>query len=179
MRHFIFTLCLSFSLIALAQNNTTAMNIYDIDLQDIDGKPIDLKAYKGKKILFVNVASKCGFTPQYEELEKLSALYKDKLVVIGLPCNQFMSQEPGSNEQIKAFCSATYGVTFPMSDKVEVKGPGQHPLYKWLTNKALNGSSTSSVKWNFQKYLVDENGHLIDFFYSITTPMSPKITKYL
>jgi glutathione peroxidase len=179
MRHFIFTLCLSFSLIALAQNNTTAMNIYDIDLQDIDGKPIDLKAYKGKKILFVNVASKCGFTPQYEELEKLSALYKDKLVVIGLPCNQFMSQEPGSNEQIKAFCSATYGVTFPMSDKVEVKGPGQHPLYKWLTNKALNGSSTSSVKWNFQKYLVDENGHLVDFFYSITTPMSPKITKYL
>ncbi len=179
MRHFIFTLCLSFSLIAMAQNNTTAMNIYDIDLQDIDGKPIDLKAYKGKKILFVNVASKCGFTPQYEELEKLSALYKDKLVVIGLPCNQFMSQEPGSNEQIKAFCSATYGVTFPMSDKVEVKGPGQHPLYKWLTNKALNGSSTSSVKWNFQKYLVDENGHLIDFFYSITTPMSPKITKYL
>ncbi|MFT5021880.1 MAG: glutathione peroxidase [Flavobacteriaceae bacterium] len=179
MRYFIFTLCLSFSLIALAQNNTTAMNIYDIDLQDIDGKPIDLKAYKGKKILFVNVASKCGFTPQYEELEKLSALYKDKLVVIGLPCNQFMSQEPGSNEQIKAFCSATYGVTFPMSDKVEVKGPGQHPLYKWLTNKALNGSSTSSVKWNFQKYLVDENGHLIDFFYSITTPMSPKITKYL
>jgi glutathione peroxidase len=179
MRHFIFTLCLSFSLIALAQNNTTAMNIYDIDLQDIDGKPIDLKAYKGKKILFVNVASKCGFTPQYEELEKLSALYKDKLVVIGLPCNQFMSQEPGSNEQIKAFCSSTYGVTFPMSDKVEVKGPGQHPLYKWLTNKALNGSSTSSVKWNFQKYLVDENGHLVDFFYSITTPMSPKITKYL
>lgn len=179
MRHFIFTLCLSFSLIAMAQNNTTAMNIYDIDLQDIDGKPIDLKAYKGKKILFVNVASKCGFTPQYEELEKLSALYKDKLVVIGLPCNQFMSQEPGSNEQIKAFCSATYGVTFPMSDKLEVKGPGQHPLYKWLTNKALNGSSTSSVKWNFQKYLVDENGHLIDFFYSITTPMSPKITKYL
>lgn len=179
MRHFIFTLCLSFSLITMAQNNTTAMNIYDIDLQDIDGKPIDLKAYKGKKILFVNVASKCGFTPQYEELEKLSALYKDKLVVIGLPCNQFMSQEPGSNEQIKAFCSATYGVTFPMSDKVEVKGPGQHPLYKWLTNKALNGSSTSSVKWNFQKYLVDENGHLIDFFYSITTPMSPKITKYL
>ncbi|MEJ6547561.1 MAG: glutathione peroxidase [Flavobacteriaceae bacterium] len=163
----------------MAQNNTTAMNIYDIDLQDIDGKPIDLKAYKGKKILFVNVASKCGFTPQYEELEKLSALYKDKLVVIGLPCNQFMSQEPGSNEQIKAFCSATYGVTFPMSDKVEVKGPGQHPLYKWLTNKALNGNSTSSVKWNFQKYLVDENGHLIDFFYSITTPMSPKITKYL
>jgi len=166
-------------MIALAQNNKTAMNIYDIALQDIDGKSIDLTAYKGKKILFVNVASKCGFTSQYEELEKLSALYKDKLVVIGLPCNQFGSQEPGSNEQIKEFCSTTYGVTFPMSDKVEVKGPGQHPLYKWLTNKALNGSSTSSVKWNFQKYLVDENGQLIDFFYSITTPMSAKITKYL
>jgi len=166
-------------MIALAQNNKTAMNIYDIALQDIDGKSIDLTAYKGKKILFVNVASKCGFTSQYEELEKLSALYKDKLVVIGLPCNQFGSQEPGSNEQIKEFCSTTYGVTFPMSDKVEVKGPGQHPLYKWLTNKALNGSSTSSVKWNFQKYLVDENGQLIDFFYSITTPIIPKITKYL
>lgn len=179
MRSFLFALCLSFSMIALAQNNKTAMNIYDIALQDIDGKSIDLTAYKGKKILFVNVASKCGFTSQYEELEKLSALYKDKLVVIGLPCNQFGSQEPGSNEQIKEFCSTTYGVTFPMSDKVEVKGPGQHPLYKWLTNKALNGSSTSSVKWNFQKYLVDENGQLIDFFYSITTPMSAKITKYL
>ena len=130
MRYFIFTLCLSFSLIALAQNNTTAMNIYDIDLQDIDGKPIDLKAYKGKKILFVNVASKCGFTPQYEELEKLSALYKDKLVVIGLPCNQFMSQEPGSNEQIKAFCSATgfldSGETLPHHTPIW-QAPLSHP----------------------------------------------------
>jgi glutathione peroxidase len=126
-----------------------------------------------------NPICKRGFTPQYEDLEKMSALYKDKLVVIVLPCNQFMSQEPGSNEDIKEFCSATYGVTFPMTDKIEVKGPGQHPLYKWLTNKALNGKVSSSVKWNFQKYLVDENGALIDYFYSTTKPMSDKITKYL
>lgn len=162
-----------------AQNNPTAMNVYDIALQDIDGNAMDLSAYKGKKILFVNVASKCGFTPQYEDLEKMSALYKDKLVVIGLPCNQFMSQEPGTNEDIKEFCSATYGVTFPMTDKIEVKGPNQHALYKWLTNKALNGKVSSSVKWNFQKYLVDENGQLLDYFYSTTKPMSDKITKYL
>jgi len=164
---------------ALCTKQPSAMNLYDIALQDIDGNAMDLSAYKGKKILFVNVASKCGFTPQYEDLEKMSALYKDKLVVIGLPCNQFMSQEPGSNEDIKEFCSATYGVTFPMTDKIEVKGPGQHPLYKWLTNKALNGKVSSSVKWNFQKYLVDENGALIDYFYSTTKPMSDKITKYL
>ena len=162
-----------------AQNNSTAMNVYDIALEDIDGNAMDLSAYKGKKILFVNVASKCGFTPQYEDLEKMSALYKDKLVVIGLPCNQFMSQEPGTNEDIKEFCSATYGVTFPMTDKIEVKGPNQHALYKWLTNKALNGKVSSSVKWNFQKYLVDENGQLLDYFYSTTKPMSNKITKYL
>lgn len=179
MRTLLFTLCLSFSLLIQAQNKTTTMRIYDIPLTDIDGKAMDLSDYKGKKILFVNVASKCGFTPQYEELEKMSALYKDKLVVIGLPCNQFMSQEPGTNEEIKAFCSATYGVTFPMTDKVDVKGPNQHMIYKWLTNKALNGKSNTSVKWNFQKYLVDENGELLDHFYSITKPLSPKITKYL
>ncbi|EEG43788.1 Glutathione peroxidase [Flavobacteria bacterium MS024-3C] len=179
MKTLLYTICMGVTLMLSAQNNPTAMNLYDIALQDIDGNAMDLSAYKGKKILFVNVASKCGFTPQYEDLEKMSALYKDKLVVIGLPCNQFMSQEPGSNEDIKEFCSATYGVTFPMTDKIEVKGPGQHPLYKWLTNKALNGKVSSSVKWNFQKYLVDENGALIDYFYSTTKPMSDKITKYL
>ena len=179
MKTILFTLCMSVSLMLAAQNNPTAMNLYDIALQDIDGNAMDLSAYKGKKILFVNVASKCGFTPQYEDLEKMSALYKDKLVVIGLPCNQFMSQEPGTNEDIKEFCSATYGVTFPMTDKIEVKGPNQHALYKWLTNKALNGKVSSSVKWNFQKYLVDENGQLLDYFYSTTKPMSDKITKYL
>ena len=179
MKTILFTLCMSVSLMLVAQNNSTAMNVYDIALMDIDGNAMDLSAYKGKKILFVNVASKCGFTPQYEDLEKMSALYKDKLVVIGLPCNQFMSQEPGTNEDIKEFCSATYGVTFPMTDKIEVKGPNQHALYKWLTNKALNGKVSSSVKWNFQKYLVDENGQLLDYFYSTTKPMSDKITKYL
>ena len=179
MKTILFTLCMSVSLMLVAQNNSTAMNVYDIALEDIDGNAMDLSAYKGKKILFVNVASKCGFTPQYEDLEKMSALYKDKLVVIGLPCNQFMSQEPGTNEDIKEFCSATYGVTFPMTDKIEVKGPNQHALYKWLTNKALNGKVSSSVKWNFQKYLVDENGQLLDYFYSTTKPMSNKITKYL
>ena len=104
MKTILFTLCMSVSLMLAAQNNSTAMNVYDIALEDIDGNAMDLSAYKGKKILFVNVASKCGFTPQYEDLEKMSALYKDKLVVIGLPCNQFMSQEPGTNEDIKEFC---------------------------------------------------------------------------
>ncbi len=173
------SLLMAFSLFSKAQDAQSSTSIYNIELNDIHGNPIDLSDFKGKKILFVNVASKCGFTPQYKDLEMLHDLYKDQLVLIGLPCNQFGSQEPGSNEEIVEFCSATYGVSFLMTDKIEVKGEGQHPLYAWLTKKDLNGKKNSTVKWNFQKYLVDEEGELIDFYYSVTTPMSSKILQHL
>ncbi len=153
--------------------------IYDIVIKDIDGNVLDLKQFKGKKILFVNVASKCGFTKQYDGLEKLYEKYKDKLVIIGLPCNQFGEQEPGSSEEIKSFCRLNYGVNFPITEKIKVKGDEQYPIYQWLTQKQKNGVENSSVKWNFQKYLIDENGHYVDFWYSMTKPMSKKITKHL
>jgi glutathione peroxidase len=153
--------------------------IYDIAINALDGKPISLKAFKGKKILFVNVASECGFTNQYKELQALSDTYTDKLVVIGSPCNQFGKQEPGNASQIQEFCELNFGVTFLLTEKIAVKGSKQHPLYQWLTSKELNGKKSSSVKWNFQKYLVDDNGNLIDYYFSITKPMSSKITKHL
>jgi len=153
------------------------MSIYNIEINSIDGTAIELKDYNGKHILFVNVASECGFTGQYEDLQKLYDTYQDKLMVIGVPCNQFGGQEPGSSEEIQTFCKKNYGVTFLMTEKIDVKGANQHPLYKWLTNKDLNGMKSTSVKWNFQKYLVDGNGNLVDYFYSITKPLSSKITR--
>ena len=167
----------------LTTNNSKEMktnpSIYDISIKSITGEAIDFKEFKGKKILIVNTASECGFTGQYKDLEKLYKTYKDKLVVIGVPCNQFGGQEPGTLTEIKSFCEVNYGVTFLLTEKVDVKGDNQHPLYKWLTKKELNGVKSSSVKWNFQKYLVDENGNFIDYYYSITKPMSSKITKQL
>ncbi len=154
-------------------------SIYDISLKGITGKDINLNDFKGKKMLFVNVASKCGFTPQYEKLQELHEKYGDRLVVIGLPCNQFADQEPGTHEEILQFCRLNYGVTFQLTEKINVKGPDQHPLYAWLTRKELNGVKDSEVKWNFQKYLVDEEGNFIDVFYSVTSPMSHKITSLL
>ncbi|WP_438977001.1 glutathione peroxidase [Polaribacter sp.] len=154
-------------------------SIYDIKINSLQEKPINLKDFEGKHILFVNVASKCGFTPQYKGLEELHQKYKDKLVVIGVPCNQFGSQEPGSSEEIQEFCEVNYGVSFLITEKIDVKGQNQHPLYSWLTNKDFNSKKSSSVKWNFQKYLVDKNGKLIDYYFSITKPTSSKITKHL
>ncbi|KAB8154063.1 redoxin domain-containing protein [Kordia sp. TARA_039_SRF] len=154
-------------------------SIYDIELNDLQGNPMSLSDFKGKKLLFVNVASKCGFTKQYKELQELSDTYKDQLVVIGAPCNQFGKQEPGNASQIQEFCQVNFGVTFSLTEKLEVKGKNQHPLYTWLTHKELNGKKSSSVKWNFQKYLVDENGKFVNYYYSLTKPMSSKITKYL
>ncbi len=154
-------------------------SLYDISINSLTGEPIDLSSFKGKKILIVNTASECGFTGQYEGLQELYNTYKDKLVVIGVPCNQFGGQEPGTASEIQSFCKQNYGVTFLMTEKVDVKGGNQHPLYKWLTSKELNGVSSSSVKWNFQKYLIDEKGNLIDYYYSITSPTSTKITKHL
>ncbi len=162
-----------------ALKKTIGEAIYDIAINALDGSPIDLLALKGKHVLFVNVASECGFTSQYKDLQKLSDAYPEKLVVIGSPCNQFGKQEPGDAAQIQEFCELNFGVTFLLTEKLSVKGINQHPLYKWLTSKDKNGKKNSSVKWNFQKYLVDDSGHLIDYFFSITKPMSSKITKYL
>lgn len=155
------------------------MKLYDIKINSLQGKPIKLSEFKNKYILFVNVASKCGFTPQYKDLETLSATYKDNLVVIGVPCNQFGKQEPGNADEIQEFCQVNYGVSFLMTEKIDVKGDHQHPLYSWLTSKEMNGNKSSSVKWNFQKYFVDTEGALIDYYFSLTSPTSSKITKYL
>jgi glutathione peroxidase len=161
------------------KKNISVPTIYDIKINSLQGKLIKLSGFNGKHILFVNVASKCGFTPQYKELQKLHESYKDKLVVIGVPCNQFGHQEPGSAFEIQEFCEVNYGVDFLITEKIDVKGSKQHPLYKWLTGKNLNGHKNSNVKWNFQKYLVDPKGNLVDYFYSTTKPLSKKITKYL
>ncbi|CAM1370113.1 glutathione peroxidase [Tenacibaculum xiamenense] len=162
-----------------AQTLEPKTSLYDIKISDINDKSIDLKDYKGKKILFVNVASKCGFTNQYKGLQELYDKHKDNLMIIGVPCNQFGGQEPGTASEIESFCELNYGVTFLITEKVEVKGENQHALYKWLTQRGLNGKSNSTVKWNFQKYLVDEEGRLVDYFYSMTKPNSKKITKYI
>lgn len=154
-------------------------SIYDININTIDGKLIELSSFKNKHILFVNVASECGFTRQYKDLQKLSDTYPSGLIVIGSPCNQFGNQESGDASQIQTFCERNFGVTFLLTEKINVKGKKQHPLYKWLTNKELNGNKDSNVKWNFQKYLVNKEGKLIDYYYSITKPMSSKITKHL
>ena len=157
----------------------TAQTVYDNKINNIDGLSIDLTEFKGKYILFVNVASKCGFTKQYSELEKLFQTYKDDLIIIGLPCNQFGGQEPGNAEEIKSFCTKNYGVSFILTEKINVKGNDKHPLYAWLTDKKLNGKSSSNVKWNFQKYLIDREGMIVDYFYSTTSPMSSKITNLI
>jgi glutathione peroxidase len=154
-------------------------SIYDIEINSLQGKPINLSLFKGKKILFVNVASKCGFTPQYKELQKLHNIYEESLVVIGVPCNQFGKQEPGNSSEINEFCQVNYGVSFLITEKISVKGKEQHPLYSWLTNKNENGRKNSSVKWNFQKYLINEDGDLIDYYLSMTSPTSTKIKKHL
>jgi len=152
-------------------------SIYSIAINSLQGEKLDLSKFKGKKILIVNVASKCGFTPQYEELQTLSERYNDKLSIIGVPCNQFMNQEPGSSEEIASFCKKNYGVTFTMTEKVDVKGNDQHALYEWLTNKSMNGVMDSKVKWNFQKYLIDEEGNLVNVFAPNVKPLSKEITE--
>ncbi len=162
-----------------SSQNTTSIYDADIIINSLDGDKIDLNTFKGKKVLFVNVASKCGFTPQYKDLQALSDKYKDKLIVVGVPCNQFGKQEPGTSSEIATFCEKNYGVKFLITEKIEVKGDGQHQLYKWLTNKTQNGKVDVGVKWNFQKYLIDENGKMMDYFMSNTKPLSDKITSLL
>ncbi|MBT8194904.1 MAG: glutathione peroxidase [Bacteroidia bacterium] len=154
-------------------------DLYSIQINSLEGNAIDLAEFKEKHILFVNVASKCGFTPQYKQMQEMHEKYKNDLVIIGVPCNQFGGQEPGTEEEIKSFCQKNYGVDFLITEKIEVKGDNQHPLYQWLTKKENNGVKSASVKWNFQKYLIDAEGKYIDVFYSMTKPNSTKITQYL
>jgi len=149
-----------------------ANNIYDFTLNTIDGAPAPLSAFKGKVVLLVNVASKCGYTPQYAGLEKLYEKYKDKgFVIVGVPANNFGAQEPGTNEEIKTFCSRNYNVTFPMMSKVSVKGADKTPLYSYLTEK-----TGGDIKWNFTKFLIDKNGNIVSRFESAVTPESADIT---
>lgn len=153
--------------------------IYDYKVESLDGKTINFADFKGKKILIVNTASKCGFTPQYADLQKLYDQYKDKLVIVGFPADNFGHQEPGTNEEIGAFCQKNYGVSFPMAAKVSVKGDDTAPIFHYLTEKELNGVKNTTILWNFTKFLLDENGRLVDSFISTTRPTDAAITKYL
>jgi len=156
-----------------------ASSIYDFKVDGLSGGQINLADYKGKKIMIVNTASKCGLTPQYKELEELHQKYKDKLVIIGFPANNFGGQEPGSNSEIKEFCTKNYGVSFPMAAKVSVKGEDTAPLFKYLLTEAKALGFDDPIKWNFTKFLVDENGKLVTVFSSRTNPMSEDVLKYL
>lgn len=173
-----------------AKNNTPAMtnetpataetvaakSIYDFKVAALDSGTIDFASFKGKKILIVNTASECGFTKQYEGLQALHEKYKDKLVIVGFPANNFGGQEPGTNEEIDAFCKKNYGVSFPMAAKISVKGNDAAPIYQWLCNKKENGVLDAEVGWNFNKFLLDENGKLLAHFESKVAPMSEEIT---
>jgi glutathione peroxidase len=163
----------------LQTETTTMKSIYDYKVESLDGKEINFADFKGKKILIVNTASECGFTGQYADLEEVSQKYKEKLVIVGFPANNFGAQEPGSNAEIGAFCQKNYGVTFPMAAKVSVKGDDKAPIFKFLTEKELNGVKNVDILWNFTKFLVDENGKLIDSFISTTKPTDNAIVKYL
>ena len=157
-----------------------AQGFYDLKSTTIDGKEFNFSSLKGKKVMVVNTASKCGFTPQYEDLEKIYKAYKDKnFVIIGFPANNFNKQEPGTNADIKEFCTKNYGVSFQMMEKISVKGEDMDPVYHWLTEKMLNGKMDSSVKWNFQKYLIDENGNLVDIIGSNEKPTSEKVVNWI
>lgn len=169
-------MALIIALPAMAQSKS----FYDFTVKTIDGKPFKLSELKGKKVLVVNVASKCGLTPQYAELQELYDQYKDKnFVIIGFPANNFMGQEPGSNEEIARFCSLNYDVTFPMMAKISVKGDDIAPLYQWLTEKKMNGKQDAPVQWNFQKFMVDENGQWVGFVTPKQSPFSDTIVTWI
>lgn len=154
-------------------------SLHDFKVPGLDGATIDFSKYKGKKVLIVNTASECGYTPQYADLQKLYEAHKSNLVIVGFPANNFGGQEPGSNTEIKEFCKKNYGVTFPMAGKVSVKGDDIHPIFKWLTTKSENGVMDAEIKWNFTKFLLDEKGKLIAVFPTKVNPNSEEITKYL
>lgn len=170
---------MNFSLSILMTALIMVNSIYDFKVKGLDEGEINFAGFKGKKILIVNTASECGYTPQYEDLEKLYRQYKDKLVIVGFPANNFGEQEPGSNEEIKAFCKKNYGVTFPMAAKISVKGDDIHPLYKYLVEEAVKKGFDDPVKWNFTKILIDENGNLVTVFHHKVKPLSDEILNYL
>ncbi|MFM9905352.1 MAG: glutathione peroxidase [Pyrinomonadaceae bacterium] len=153
-------------------------SMYEFTMRDIDGQDVKLDAYKGKVLMIVNVASKCGYTPQYEGLQALYQKYNEKgFVILGFPANNFMGQEPGSEKEIKEFCSTKYNVTFPMFAKLSVKGPDQHPLYNFLTNKATDSQFAGDISWNFNKFIIDRDGKIVARFGSDDTPESAKIAE--
>ena len=169
---------LAYSFIFGTKNVTHApmgKSFYDLSIKSLDGKTINFADYKGKKILCVNTASECGYTKQYEGLQKLSEKYKDNLVIIGFPCNQFGGQEPGGSEEIGAFCKKNFGVTFPLTEKIDVKGDKQSPVYQWLCQKSNNKVGDYEVKWNFNKFLIDEKGNLQAYFPSSVKPESDEL----
>lgn len=173
-----------FSGFVQAQNKKSkkvdTQSIYQFKVKTLDGETFDFSTLKGKKVLIVNTASKCGYTPQYEQLEKIYKEYKAKgFTVIGFPANNFNGQEPGTNEEIESFCKLNYGVTFPMMEKISVKGDDISPIYQFLTQKAKNGLKDSEVKWNFQKYLIDKKGHLVEVYYSKTKPDAAEIVNWI
>lgn len=176
MRILIFLFVLLISTQIMGQHKT----LYDFSVKTIDGKNFDFSTLKGKKVLIVNTASNCAFTSQYKKLQALYEEYGGEYFeIIGFPCNDFGKQEPGSNEEINSFCEKNYGVTFQMMEKITVKGDDIHPLYKWMTSKEENGAVNTSVKWNFQKFLVDEKGQVVDYAFPTTSPTGNKITKWL
>lgn len=155
-------------------------NFHSFKTKTIDGKVFELASLKGKKVLVVNTASKCGLTPQYKDLQDLYLKYGgDNFVIIGFPANNFLSQEPGSNSEIKQFCTENYEVTFPMMQKISVKGDDIDPIYKWLTSKSMNGKMDAEVSWNFQKFMIDENGNFVDMASPRTKPSDEKIVKWI
>lgn len=167
-------------LMTIAITISAQKSIHDFKVKTLTGEDFDMSSLKGKKVLIVNTASKCGLTPQYKDLEALYKKYKDHgFVVIGFPANNFMNQEPGTNEEIAEFCEINYGVTFPMMDKVSVKGKDQSPIYSWLTEKSKNGKMDSEVTWNFQKYMIDESGVLVDVVSPREKPNSDKIINWI
>lgn len=189
MKNLIVIFLITFSTCSFAQNKIEKQNnqakgkkqsIYQFTVKDINGKEFNLKTLKGKKVMIVNTASKCGLTPQYEQLQELYQTYKEKnFIIIGFPANNFKQQEPGSDQDIASFCKKNYGVTFPMMSKISVLGDDQHELYKFLTQKSKNAFEDSKVQWNFQKYLIDEKGHLCGVVYPKTKPNDLDIINWI
>ncbi|MEI6576288.1 MAG: glutathione peroxidase [Bacteroidota bacterium] len=174
------TLSILFFTILSMSISAQTQTLYNFQVKDINGKTFDLASLKGKKVMIINTASKCGYTPQYAGLEELYKKYAAKnFIIIGFPANNFGAQEPGNDSEIKDFCTKNYGVSFPMMSKISVKGDDMAPLYQWLTQKNKNGKLDSEVKWNFQKYLIDENGKLVTSYLSSEVPMSEKITSWI
>ena len=176
----LFILTMFFLAISAFRFDTPPSKFHELSIKSLDGKEeIQFKQFKGKKVMLVNTASECGYTPQYADLEKLYEKYRDKLVIIGFPCNQFGEQEPGTAEEISVFCKSRYSITFPITEKIEVKGDHQHTVYQWLTHKEFNKKEDVNVRWNFGKFLIDEKGKYLGYFSSKVNPLDSVITSLI